>query len=206
MNDPLTDLAEIPPNRVSMSNYINRFNFGADDDNVGGNIDSVWLRRVTGPEHVFQLMKNLHWEQKLSIPILDATFDLMEAGLSRDLLVYKTREFFRARAVLVPDGIETLPACWLKSVPDLFLRTLKPHWNHVPYMTTGLRLENGVLCMSFAQELPNSEKRFTRWDELRATINRSLRPNLWQPLSPEQKNLLWNGRPDLRAELLRMRS
>lgn len=174
---------------------------GTGDENAGGITNETQLRHFGSPEHVHELMERLRWDQKLTVPILNGALDLAGQSLCHRSLVEETREFFRRRAILVPKGIETLPSCWLKTLPSLLLRTLKAHWSHVPYMITELRLQNGVLCFSFAQELENPEKRFTRWDELRVTINRSLRPNLWRALDLEEKHELLRRRPDLRNEL-----
>lgn len=174
---------------------------GTGGENAGGITNEKQLRHFGSPEHVHELMERLRWEKKLTVPILTGALDLVGQSLCHSSLLAETHEFFRRRAILVPSGIETLPSCWLTTLPSLLLRTLKPHWSQVvPYMITELRLEKGVLCFSFAQELPNVEKRFTRWDELRVTINRSLYPNLWRPLEPEHKSDLLLRFPELGTE------
>lgn len=189
----------ISPNTTLMRK--NRVKVGIGGVSAGGNEHEKQTRHYGSPEHVHELMERLRWEQKLTVPILTGALDMIGESFCNSSLLDETRDFFRRRAILIPIGIETLPSCWLTTLPSLLLRTLKPHWSQVvPYMISELRMENGVLCFSFAQELPQIEKRFTRWDELRVTINRSLYPNLWRPLEPEHKHDLLLRFPELGTE------
>jgi hypothetical protein len=65
--------------------------------------------------------------------------------------------------------------------------------------------EDGVLCVTFAQELANAGDRVTAWDRLRIQLNLRLHPNLWTPLSLNLERRVWVSRPDLRSELFRLR-
>ena len=76
----------------------------------------------------------------------------------------------------------------------------------LPYMIQSLGLEDGVLWLAFAQEVPTNEIRLTRWDELRIALNLNLRPNLRLPLPREVERRIWHWRPALRRDLFRLPS
>jgi hypothetical protein len=97
--------------------------------------------------------------------------------------VSAAREFFRSRAVLVPEGLERLPTPWLLALPPILWSTRKPHWIHLPYMLSGVEVARGLLLLRFAQE-DDMEfgTRITVYDRLRVRVNASLYPSLYRPL------------------------
>jgi hypothetical protein len=118
-------------------------------------------------QHVSDLFKAHGWRAKLTPGLLAAAFRLNEN-----------------------------PSAWLKAVPEVLLGTLRPHWDCIPYMITSLRLCNSMLCIAFAQEIEQSEPtRTTQWNQLRITLNYSLRPNLWTFLTSEERLAIWDQRP-----------
>lgn len=186
--------------KLQMRNSITPLGFGGSDENPEK--QNAELQLLNAARHVNGLFKAHGWKAKLTPGLLAAAFRLNEHG-DRDTLVEDTRVFFQRRAVLIPDGLETLPSPWLKTVPEVLLGTLKPHWDRVPYMITSLRLCNSMLCVAFAQETePSGPTRTTRWDRLRITLNYTLRPNLWTSLTSEERLTIWDQRPDLREDLL----
>jgi hypothetical protein len=68
-------------------------------------------------------------------------------------------------------------------------------------MIRALKAEEGVLVMTFAQEMALAELEMTRWDELRIRVNAALYPSLWRPLRPRHARELWIIRADLRPQL-----
>ncbi|MGO8766344.1 MAG: hypothetical protein ACLQSR_14555 [Limisphaerales bacterium] len=66
--------------------------------------------------------------------------------------------------------------------------------------------EAGVLRLCFQEEHIIEEDQLSQWDQLRLIINLSLQPNLWLPLNPVEEREIWRRRPDLRTELLMVRS
>ena len=150
--------------------------------------------------HVHALMRARGLQPSLSQAVLAAALKLLQPS-SREDHLQRAAEFFRSKAVLVPDGLSDLPSAWLADLPRLVWRSRKPHWHEIPYMCRRLAFSDGVLCISFAQELPTPEHRLTAWDKLRIELNLGLRPNLWLPLPPSLERTVWTSRPDLRREL-----
>ena len=113
----------------------------------------------------------------------------------------QAEDFFRSKACLIPEGLESLPACWLAGLPGILWATRQPDWDRLPYMISRLECENGVLLLSFAQEQVAEDERLTLWDELRVEVNRNLYPSRWRRLKRRHRMLLFFARPDLRSVL-----
>lgn len=160
------------------------------------------LNYLKSPQHVRDLLGQC--KPKLTPRVLAAAFDLWAPSTPRDRILSDTEAFFRTKATRVPTGLDDLPSCWLQDLPVLLWQSCKPHWEFVPYMITSLCLEDGVLCVAYAQELPTRETRLTQWDRLRMYLNMSLRPNLWITLTHQQEQEIWRRRPDLQAELFQV--
>jgi hypothetical protein len=109
--------------------------------------------------------------------------------------------FFRGKACMIPQGLETLPRCWLRAIPKILWSLRRPHWTRLPYMIKSLSCTNGILLVCFAQEQQPRSKRITRWDNIRIALNLSLYPSRWRPLSRRHFAELWLKRPDLRSAL-----
>lgn len=175
--------------------------FGGSNQN--SDTDFQQLQLLGSAQHVHWLFRALHWHAKLTPGLLYAAFQEPRKEPEHAILLEDTRLFFRQRAILIPEGLETLPSRWLETIPQVLLGTLKPHWHHIPYMITSLRLCNSVLCISFAQEgYASGGNRLTRWDQLRITLNRCIRPNLWSALSSKERLAIWNSHHELREELV----
>lgn len=171
--------------------------------NQSSETDLQQLQLLGSAQHVHRLFRALNWHAKLTPGLLYAAFQEPRKESEHHILLENTRLFFRRRAILIPEGLETLPSRWLETIPQLLLGTLKPHWHHIPYMITSLRLCNSVLCVSFAQEgYASGGNRLTRWDQLRITLNRCIRPNLWTALTSEERLAIWNSHHELREELV----
>ncbi len=136
--------------------------------------------------------------------MLNAAFEIYQPTLPRELLIRIVEHFFSAKAVIVPDGLAELPSCWLHNLAPLLWHSRKPHWETLPYMIDSLGIENGILWLAFAQELPTEATQLTRWDELRIMLNSDLKPNIWHPLTREQEREIWRLRPELRGELFQL--
>ena len=136
--------------------------------------------------------------------MLARAFELARPKIKRVDLLSEVRTFFQIKACRVPEGLDGLPSCWLRALPDLLWATRRPHWKHLPYMISLVSMEQGVLCLAFAQEDPSQEDRLTRWDALRIHLNQKLAPNLWQPLSRRMEWAIWLRWSELRSELFQL--
>lgn len=154
--------------------------------------------------HVYELMRNLGCRLRLSEVVLSGAFEVLQPHIERGRLLSEVSTFFLSRAILVPEGLDELPSCWLNALPTLLWATREERWEKLPYMIRRLDLERGVLCVKFKQEQPLRMTRLTRWDELRIYLNQSIEPNLWQALGPRTERDIWSRRPDLRRELFRL--
>jgi hypothetical protein len=159
------------------------------------------LAQLESAAHVYELMRNRGCRLRLREGVLSSAFEVLQPQIERGDLLSEARAFFRSKAILIPEGLDELPSCWLSALPTLLWATREDHWEKLPYMIRRLDLERGVLCLKFKQEQPLKTTRLTRWDELRININRALEPNLWQELSPSTERAIWSRRPDLRREL-----
>jgi hypothetical protein len=167
-----------------------------------------WIppEKLSSAEHMHELMHRQGIKPQLSPELLSATLDLYEDGALRKLSWVEASAFFRTHAVLVPQGLETLPLPWLQQLPIRLWHTRKPHWDLLPYLLKSVAIEAGVLRLYFPQELIIEEDRLSLWDRLRVTLNLSMRPNLWLPLNPSEEREIWNRHPELRNELFTVRS
>ena len=92
------------------------------------------------------------------------------------------RVFFRTHGGLVPEGLETLPDCWLAQLPGLLIRLADPRWPRLcPLGVLAIHQNQGVLNVRFAQEndLPNQEGMDSVWNGMRVFLNLNLYPNRW---------------------------
>lgn len=164
-----------------------------------------YLHYLGSASHVYALMSRFGWTTRITPRLLDAACTIAAGSTNWNLQIEEVRRFFRAEALMQPAGLETIPSCWLRDIPRILVGSLKPHWVFVPYMITDMRLSEGALSLSFAQESPVVTDRLTCWDQLRILLNRSLRPNLWESLNRSEELEIWNVWPSLRSELLRVR-
>jgi len=141
----------------------------------------------------------------ISSAALNAALEICNLDPSHQIL-QEASEFFRHCAVMVPKGLSSLPSIWLRDLPGLLWNGRKPHWPKLPYMISSLRFEDGVIAMSFAQEIPTPEPRLTTWDKLRMSLNLGVKPNLWTPLDDQLERSIWDRWPKLRKDLFELPS
>ncbi len=110
----------------------------------------------------------------------------------RDRVLDDTRRFFEAKCVIIPHGLDALPAAWLKGLPRILWSLRQPHWTRLPFMLSELKAHEGLLQVRFEQEsmCPAEPDRFTAWDWIRVKINSSLYPSRWRPLSSKHRRHL----------------
>ena len=161
---------------------------------------------ASSPTRVHEILRARGHLPCLTPSVLAAAFALAQPPGEHANHVAATKEFFSIKTVLVPEGLDSLPDCWLQSLPDLLWATRRPHWERLPYMIRSMWIEEGVLCLTYAQEQPDSSDRFTAWDRLRFDLNRLLPPNLWTPLTRDQELLIWQRWPKLRSELFQLQA
>jgi len=149
------------------------------------------------------LMDELGFKTCLGPTVHQATLDLHEAEFSRENLLHQTKIFFTKTSIMVPSGIDELPAVWLSQLPGILGGARKQHWKYLPFFIKSLALESGILRVDFMQEyiVQNNTDNISVWNQLRMTINLSLKPNIWRPLSVEDERALWNTRPELRNDM-----
>ncbi|MCX6923062.1 MAG: hypothetical protein NT154_07620 [Verrucomicrobia bacterium] len=116
----------------------------------------------------------------------------------RRKILQRVTGFFLSKCCHVPQGLESLPNCWLAALPGILWGTRKPHWTKLPYFINRLSVADGLLIMEFAQEMPEPGDRLTAWDRLRVLVNASLYPSRWRPLSSWHQGKLRQLHPELR--------
>lgn len=105
--------------------------------------------------------------------------------------------FFLSKACLVPEGLNTLPDCWLVALPGILWSLRKPHWTKLPFFISRVAVVDGALALEFAQEQRESTDRVTAWDKVRIALNARLYPSRWRPLSRWHRAQLRQLHPEL---------
>jgi hypothetical protein len=148
-------------------------------------------------QYVCRLMERYNLKPILSSEMLSAAVQLDAALHGRAL--QRARDFFRNKTGLVPEGLESLPASWLAGLPGILWAMRKAQWMKVPCMIQRAACVDGVLLLSFAQEMDPRDPRVTAWDRIRVRVNRCVYPSRWRPLlRRHQLSLTWpNFRPEL---------
>jgi hypothetical protein len=154
---------------------------------------------VRGADHTEALMRRCGMEPILSPKALNAAF-VLDARIHKRSLD-QARDFFRQKACMIPEGLESLPASWLAGLPGILWAMRKPHWMNIPYMIQRVACVDGVLLLSFAQESAPNDMRFTSWDRIRVKVNRCVYPSRWRPLLRHHRVRLWIEHPELRPQL-----
>lgn len=113
----------------------------------------------------------------------------------------RAKTFFLSKCCLVPEGLDSLPDCWLAALPGILWSTRKKHWTKLPYFVSRLSVADGYLVVEFAQETPEAGDRVTAWDRLRIAINASLYPSRWRPLNRWHQVKLRQFHPEVCAFL-----
>ena len=155
-------------------------------------------------DHANALMRASGHTPCVTLKVLERAFELAQPEIRRVDLLAEVRTFFQNQACHIPGGLDGLPSCWLRTLPELLWATRRPHWKKLPYMIDFTGLNQGVLCLSFAQEEAPTDNRLTFWDALRIHLNQSLAPNRWQPLGRRMERDIWSRWPRLRRELFQL--
>jgi hypothetical protein len=155
-------------------------------------------------ESIFDLMNRAGGRILMPLPVWQAAADLCEPAQPRQLLVEQVSTFFQQRSGACPQGLENLPACWLRALPGLLdnrARTLFE--GRFPFVLTTLAEQSGALALKFSREegFPRREREIQVWDVLRVSLNCHLYPSLWRPLTRHHWRLLNATRPELRPSL-----
>ena len=149
-------------------------------------------------QYVCRLMERCGMKPILSSEMLSAAVQL-DAALDERALE-RARDFFRSKAGLVPKGLESLPASWLAGLPGILWAMRKPHWMNLPYMIWRVACVDGVLLLSFAQEMDPRDAPVTAWDRIRVRVNRCVYPSRWRPLLRRHRLQLSLKWPNLQPE------
>jgi energy-coupling factor transporter ATP-binding protein EcfA2 len=130
--------------------------------------------------HVLDLMRqagfSLHWPAEV----------VMHACAVNRRRRRKTRQkaswFFLTRGSSVPEGLDTLPDCWLAALPGILWSLREPDWTRLPFSIERVATQDGLLLLRFAQEQPDNA-RVNLWDRVRVAVNSGLYPSRWRPLT-----------------------
>jgi len=150
--------------------------------------------------HVEKLMLQAG-HRSLNAPLLVMTAITLGRKRQHKRLLKTVGRFFLEKAAMVPEGLESLPTCWLAALPGILWGLRKPHWARLPYFIDRVSVENGLLLMHFAQEQPNAEIRVSAWDKIRIAVNAGLYPSRWRPLNRRLRAELRLRHPELRPLL-----
>lgn len=148
--------------------------------------------------HVANLMRLSGYEQCTQPRVVAAAAELLDRR--RDITLEAVTSFFRSQCCMVPKGLEALPTCWLAGLPGILSRMKKTHWSHLPFFIDQVRMDEGMLLLNFAQEQPRAETRLTAWDRIRITINSSVYPSVWRPLSQRHSKALSQQHPEFKLQ------
>jgi hypothetical protein len=156
-------------------------------------------KSVFDAEHIQCLMQRCGINPVLSHAVLNTALAIDAAIHQRAL--EQARDFFRVKACMIPEGLESLPASWLAGVPGILWAMRKRHWTRVPYMIRRVAFAEGVLLLEFAQEENRRSSRLTAWDQIRVVANRCVYPSRWRRLLRRHRLQLWVNHPELRSQL-----
>jgi hypothetical protein len=162
--------------------------------------------KAAAPAHFFdathteQLMLNAG-HRRLNPPALVMAATHLSRKRQRQRVLKSVQRFFLGKAAMVPEGLESLPTCWLAALPGILWGLRKPHWSRLPYFISQVTMQKGVLLLQFAQEQSNPDKRVTVWDKIRIAVNAGIYPSRWRPFSRQLEAELRLRHPELRSLL-----
>jgi hypothetical protein len=162
------------------------------------------VTELASADYVHQLMTRRSRKPLWPPEVVLAATELCRPVPTRASIIDAVESFFRSKACrlhLVPKGLKRLPLCWLAAIPNILWRLRRPHWAHLPFRIDVLRVREGVLVVSFAQEEQPDLSCITRWDDIRLVLNLSVYPSIWRPLRRRHFVELWAKQPDLRPAL-----
>jgi hypothetical protein len=118
----------------------------------------------------------------------------------RRKILHKVTEFFVRRAFRVPEGLDTLPHCWLAALPGILWSLREPHWTRLPFCIDRVATQEGLLLLKFAEKKPDDAGAGS-WDRIQVAVNSGLYPSLWRRLSHWHLARLRQLHPELRPTL-----
>lgn len=113
----------------------------------------------------------------------------------------KVRAFFLEKCSNVPEGLDSLPDCWLAALPGILWRCRQPHWTKLPHFISRVSVAQGLLLFDFAQELREADGRISSFDRIRLQVNASIYPSRVRPLSAWHRAKLNHFHPEVRTFL-----
>ncbi len=146
------------------------------------------------------LMEQNGFQPLHSLAVVAAAWKLKRRSHRRALKL--ATDFFRAKAYLVPQGLETLPTPWLLALPGILWSLRETYWIRLPWRIQLVACVSGLLLIQFAEESQPPDERPSAWNELRVDLNARLYPSRWRPLKRHHRLRLVHRHPDLRTELL----
>jgi len=155
-------------------------------------IDGSTLKDPTSVERLCELMRRHGFRRHSNPRVFSDALKICSDETQRDIVLQGIIQFFRSHAVLIPDGLSSLPVAWLKALPGILSSLRKPHWTHLPFMIREMEASDGHLQLRFAQEGLGEIDfgRVTAWDKVRVAVNASLYPSCWRPLTSKHALLI----------------
>jgi hypothetical protein len=136
--------------------------------------------------------------QQLEADQLQAAFELFSKRKGRTKALKIATEFFRTRAIIVPEGLAALPLPWLKALPGIMWSLREPHWTHIPFMIREIFVADGLMQFRFAQEVwrDSEDLCLGAFDHVRMAVNLRLYPACYRPLKRRHAICLHYSAPD----------
>lgn len=155
------------------------------------------------PQRQAVLMARLGCQRWLTPDVVEAALGVWTPKVEPRKVLERVADFFRARAHLVPRGLERLPLRWLTALPGILWGLRNAYWTRLPFAINEMACEQGMLLLGFTHEQDPTATPTTAGDLVRVIVNRSIYPSLWRPLSLRLYHELWRRHPELRPALSR---
>jgi len=161
-------------------------------------------RRRTSAERTHWLMRQIGLHVCVSTNVIESAFQLFQPEEPRQRLLDEARDALRPYLVLLPQGLECLPTCWLKALPGIWqdLCRINPRWAGTAL--GAVAHDHGVLRLVSAQEQNIRLDQISVFDLMRIDINARLYPSIWRPLKRRHERVIWMHQPGLRKDLFKL--
>jgi hypothetical protein len=133
--------------------------------------------------------------------VVQAAFDLCRPKERKGRLFMRVARFFKTRMGLVPEGMEGLPRCWLVALPAILAHVLARPPATPPCRIDAVACHEGMLLLRFVQEPLPLEGGVALGDCMRVTVNASVYPSIWRPLSRRHYWAIRRTHPELHTAL-----